>query len=633
MIPPFINIIGFIAINILLAYVLKECILSVLPTTISALALVLFALCLIRRLSWIDYFFMIAMVGIILSVYLFRRKIDWLKLRAVILDPSNIIIVGILLFVYIIARNRTAADWDELGVWAIEVKTMFYADGLSLPYMHTSIGYANYIPGQMLIEWWFCHLCPFKFNDSLMFYGYYSIYYFMIAPLTVCGNTQNKWRNVGRGIVMIPILFVIPSCFCIHEYSMLSVELLISAVFCALLYNLFDIQSHTKAYTRIQWIALSTLLVMLKMDAFLFLVIVYLTAFILIYMDRRTAEYRQNESGRTMIRARENFNYGILALGLGLSAMITLIWQMAVRYYHRYGGFSTHNVLNNLKDILGNIRLGSVGLDEDKMQYIRSFQEAVLHQPLHVYTTNFFDLTVISCVILIMVILYLVYKNIGFRNGKREYIVVNCIAVGSILVFLPMLLFMYMYIFRETQYFNPATMIKSLSRYMEPLLMGWSLSGLLICLNSKKTKLGIIVLALFLMCPSYTYMYSYFNELQLNTEKTKELYSQGREEFGEFFQGNEDYFGTDGQGRILFVYGGNGTDLNIRQFRYLTAPRSVYWLNYDDTDNFYEEIYNAAIEDVCGFIYFEQVPDNVVQAFVDEYHLNPLNDYLYEIYE
>lgn len=628
----FINIIGFIAINILLAYVLKERIMTILPITISALTLILFGLCLIRHLSWIDYFFVLTTVVVVLMGYFFRRKIDWIKLKAVVLDPNNIIIVGILLFVYVITWNRVVADYDELGVWAIEVKTMYYVDGLSLPNMHTSFEYANYLPGQMLIEWWFCHLSPSQFNEGLIFFGYFSIYYFIVTPLLVCRNSQSKWGvDLIRGLVMIPILFVIPSAFCVHEYSMLSVELPISAVFSALMYSLFDTKLYTKAYAGIKWIVLSMLLVLLKSDAVIFLVLVYFTAFILMYIDRKKAACEQNVHDEIMLRVREHLNYRILVLGLSLSAVTRLIWEMAVRYYHRSGGFTELRVLYGVKAVLETI-IGKVELAEDKIRYIRSFRETILHQPLHLDTTFFIDLTVISCVILIMLVLYLIYRNQGFKNGKWEYLTVNCIAFGSIVLFLLMLLFMYAYIFCEDQYFDPTRMIKSVSRYAEPLLLGWSLTGLLICMNNKKTKLGIIVLVLFLMCPSYTRVIKYFNDLESATASASKVYSQEHKEFNEFFREDEEVFGAAGQGRILFVYGGdNESTINIRLFRYLAAPRSVYWLDYDDTDNFQEILYNKAIENFCGFIYFEQVPEEVVQTFVNEYNLESRGDYLYEI--
>lgn len=628
-----INIIGFIVVNILLAYICKECIIAVLPISTSGLTIILFFLCLIRHLSWIDYFFLLTTAAVILMGYLFRKKIDWLKLKDLVFDINNIIIVGMLLFIYVVAWNRVAIDSDELGVWALEVKTMFYVDGLSLSNMHTSIDYANYIPGQMLVEWWFCHLSPSQFNEGLMYFGYYSIYYFMLGPLIVRRNTQHKWCNFAKGFLMIPVLFVLPSAFCVHEYSMLSVELLISAVFSALMYSLFDTQLHTKKYIRIQWIALSILLVLLKLNAALFLMLAYLTALVLVYMDRKSVKREQNESDRTMFCVREYLNYGILVLGLVFSAVTMLIWQVAVRYYHRYGVFSTHRVLDNLKDILNNIGMGNVELNEEKMQYISSFKETVLHQPLHWNTTNSLDLTVISCTILILLVLYCVYRNQGFRNGRQEYVIVNCIAVGSIALFLLMLLFMYLYIFREQQYFDPSKMIKSLSRYAEPLFLGWSLTGFLMCLNSKRVKLEITVLILFLLCPSYTRLDSYFNNLQSNVQNIQEYRSQMRQKFGEFFREDEAVFGVEGQGRILFVYGGDEepTFSGIRNFRYLAAPRSVYWLDYSDSDSFKEKIYNIASEYVCGFIYFEQIPEEFVQTIVNEYNLNPLGDYMYEI--
>lgn len=631
MITFLINMAGFTAMTILLAYVLKERILSVIPIMISGLALILFVLCLIRHLSWIDYFFILTTAAIIVVGCCFRKKIEWSRIKDIVFDPGNIVIAGIFLFIFIIAWNRLAADSDELGVWALEVKTMFYVDGLTLPDMHTSINFSNYIPGQMLVEWWFCHLTPRIFNDGLMYFGYYAIYYFILAPLFVCGGTRNRWRDFVGGLVMIPILFALPSIFSIHEYSMLSVELLTGAVFLALIYSLFDVRQYTKAYTGIRWIALSIFLVLLKSDAILFLLTAYLTAIVLIHMDRKNVMSEQNEGDTVLLRIREHLNYKILALGLSLSAAVILVWQVAVRYYNRQGSFTTHEILDKFGGILSNIGPGKGGLEGDQMQYMLSLRETVLHQPLHWTTTNFYDLTVVSCAILLALVLYLIYRNQGFRNGKQEYITVTCIAVISIALFTLMLLFMYMYIFRESQYFDPTIMIKSLSRYMEPLLFGWSLTGLLVCLNSKNKKLGMAVLFLFLMCPSYTCLYNYFHDLRLNRENVRATYWQGREDFSEFFRESDDFFGADGQGRILFVYGGKAASLYDKQLRYLAAPRSILWLDCDDTDNFQETIYDTAVEGVCGFIWFEQVPEDIIQNFINEYSVKPLGDYLYEI--
>lgn len=602
-----VNLIGVTIFTLWIAYCFKESIVNVLPISLAILTGLLFIFAMIRHLSWIDYCSAVVSIASMITVLWKVRKgcFDFKRLKKILTDPSFIAFLIAILLIVFFEKDRIVYSWDELGCWALEVKTLFFTDGFSLPGMHTTIGYAHYMPGQMLLGWWFCHMMPGQFNEGLMRVGYYIFFVAILAPIFSFGTSDKRLVAVLKGVLLTAILLILPSSVSIFEYGMLSVEFSQSALVGIMLYMIYARSTVKDKFGLYHWLACTYLLAMLKDSSVIFLGLIYTLAFVL---WRATRE----KYGRPLKD---------LVLGGGLSVITIYIWKMYVRLNARgiaYPG--THNSAQLLLRFLQD----PSGADEETLGYIRAFKESIIQYPLHIDRVWGLNLSVTGIVCLIVIMLYILYSRKIYDWGRKELLLTEVFAVGSITIYLLVILGMHMFYFRETQYLDAKTAMYSISRYMEPLFLGILLFFLLTCflkMRQKDQVIAIFIIILFSDLDLVRDNLIAYGHVQEDVIESRDKLLTERHGF---FEAIDSRLGKSGQGRILYVC--NNTDeINVRMFRYLSAPKAVTFLScvQYDRQGFLDRLSAEFNGDSIDFIYFDHLETTYIEG------LEILNDQLY----
>lgn len=602
-----VNLIGFMIFTLLIAYRSKKNIVNVFPISLAFLLGVLFILAMIRHLSWIDYCSGAVSIIIMIQVIWMMRNgdFDFKRLKKILADPSFVAFLTAVLLIVFFEKDRIIYSWDELGCWALEVKTLFFADGFSLPGMHTTIGYAHYMPGQMLFGWWFCHLMPGQFHEGLMRVGYYIFFVAVLAPAFSFITPGKIFATVLKGLLLTAVLLILPSSVSIFEYGMLSVEFSQSALVGIMLYMIYTRSDAKKESNRYYWLACTYILIMLKDSSVIFLGFIYTLAFVLWRATR-------GKYGRPLKD---------LVLGGGLSVITICIWKTYVRLNARGIAYpNTHNFARLLLRFLQN----PSGADEETLGYIRAFKDSIIQYPLHIERVWGLNFSVTGIVCFIVIMLYILYSRKIYDWGRKELLLTEVFAVGSIMIYLLVVLGMHMFYFRETQYLDAKTAMYSISRYMEPLFLGILVFLLLTCFLKMKRKDWIIAIFMIILFSDFATVWDCMIAYGPREENVIASKNKFLAERHGFFDAVNSRLGESGQGKILYVCN-NVDEFNIRMFRYLSAPRAVIFLNCAqyDRQGFLDRLAMECREDNTDFIYF----DHLEAAYIEG--LNILNDRLY----
>lgn len=602
-----ISFIGFILLTFVISYKFEENIIKILPISLAIFTNIIFILAMFRRLLWIDHIG--GIISIIIIVYfihqIYSKIFDWNLLKYLITEPSFIALAMSFLIVFSLEKGRIACNWDELGCWALEVKTLFLIDGFSLPQMHTIIEYAHYMPGQMIFEWWFCHLNPTYFHEGLMYVGYYLFFVIIMSPIFYFKTSSKKQMPVLKGILGTFILLALPSTVSIFEYGMLSVEFLQSALVGVMLYEIYNysfLNSHLALW---RWLAYSYLLIILKDSSLLLLFIIYMWALFL------------------WIFTKHKFGIPIknLVIGSSMSAIVVYIWKIYVQINNRG---KMYPKATNFIELLFQFLKNPSGADGQTLGYIKAFGEAILYYPLHINRTWGINLTVIEIVCFIATAIYIIYRLHIYDFGKKELLITESFSVIGIAVYLLMVLGMHMFYFRETQYLDAYYVMHSISRYVEPLFLGILLFLLLTCFLKMKWKSWLITICMIILSANLSTvkncLITYQPAKKSVLSQRKELIEKKRD----FFDAINGELEEKEQGRILYVCDNTG-DFNIRIFRYMLAPKAIYFLecNQIEKTNIRDTLLKLCETNSIDYIYF----DHIDPIYVG--HLNIMNNYLY----
>lgn len=556
-----LNILSFFLVNLYVAYNYKKRIVQALPVTVAIFVGVLFVLALSRCLSYIDYI-SVFIILLFLSIAAKKRKqIDFAFIKRIVTDCSFVLYVIVCIFLYFILKNRVAINWDELGCWALEVKTLYFVDGFSLPGFHTIDGYSDYLPGQMLILWWFVHLNKELFNEGLMFVGFYIFYltclFYLISDLLKTWN-QKYLISLLLGVFLFFSFLILPSAISFLNYEMLCVELLQSSIVGTIVYRFYKIYQESKidSFDSISFIALSFLLITLKDSSFILILLILLWGY-LIFSSRN----------------KNVFKNSFLIKGCIICIIFVIAWRLFVVYngrkIRRKSVFSDN--LNQLFFEQNDLFI------TDSIKYVRSFLSSIIDYPLHISDCLGLDLNVLSSIFLISFLFFYIAKQNKFSNRITVISIFMPIAIN--VFYFAIVLFMHVFFFREDQYFNPETMMFSINRYCEPLILG--LLFVAISLFAKNNIFNLFIAVCFILMIS-----------DLNTVK-KWLITYPTEEYSCSIKDNlnkeNSYFfdrisELDPQRayRILFIK--DSKDLHIRFVRWFSSPNAIYFLDKNNSD-------------------------------------------------
>lgn len=586
----FFNIVAFFLVNLFVAYRYRKQIVQVLPISFAIFVGILFLLAIARCLSYVDYI----SVSFILFCFCFvikrRKHIDFSFIKTIITDYSFVLFIFVCILLFYLLKDRAATNWDELGCWALEVKTLFFVDGFSLAGFHTIDGYSDYLPGQMLILWWFVHLDKISFNESLMFVGFYIFYlstiFYLINDLLKNWNC-NYSISLLLGAVLIFTFLILPSVISSLNYEMLCVELLQSSLLGSILYRFYSVNKdkNFNSFDSISLISLSFLLITLKDSSFILLILTLLWGSFI--FPSCPQKFYKN---RTII------------IGAVVCSIFVLAWRLFVVYNGR------------------KIRRKSVFLDNfnqlfyehddlfvlDSIKYVKSFFSSIMDYPLHLTDCLGPDLTVLSVILLIVTLFLLVAKQNGF---SKKYTAISIfMVIGTNSVYFLLVLFMHVFFFREDQYFNPYTMMLSINRYCEPLILGILIAVISLFIRNKIFNLFIAV-CFILLTSDLTTVKSWLINYP-NVEYSQSIRSKINKENCYFFDRISE-LNAQRPYRILFIQ--DSKDLHIRFIRWFSSPNAIYFLTPKDDAVLEEQLKINLNENEYDYYFFNN------NIFVDKY--------------
>lgn len=592
-----IGFIGFLLLCVIVAYKFNEKFVTVFPVCIGIWIFILYILAFFQKLYWIDYIG--GGVFLFMVFYIISRKDDFKKKKALILCNSTFVMLIIYLLLWFINKNRMAWSGDELGVWAIEVKSLFFVNGFADKYKNVALGYGDYHPGQMLFEWWICHFNSQKFNEGLMYVGYNFLYAsFLMPTLGILDKRKNKGTLILDGIIIFGLIMLLPSCVDILSYNFLSVELLISVIYANLLYIAMEKPDNNNFYCLKTTVYLF-LLMLLKNTSIIYALLFLILIFILKHKDK----------GITCINGK---SFAFMFLG---SCIPIAIWKIYCRIWDRTNYFTTTSE-NLLKDMVNN----TFQFSPNTRPLVCSFFKSLFVEPLHSDKTIFLDMSVILCVILTICLLYFAFKK-DKDSVKRRVIIAHYLL--SVVVLLTGLLFMHVFIFQEPQYMSTSNMIYSISRYVEPIFLGNIVFAFMIIIDGcknmerKMTDILFVIIPIFI-CANYGTLYHQI----INYSPLKESILTERTEVSnqniELVREIED---RKIFGRVLYVVNNDEyfDSMAQRRLSYIVSPASIVYQFVDmaivEKEQNYSDILWMINKNNCQYVFFKGISEEYLDLF------------------
>lgn len=596
-----INIGGFLFLCFILSWYYKENIVTILPYSTGILIFLLYILAFFQKLNRINSINVcLILLGLILLI---KNKTAFHYIQNEICSTSFAIMLTTYVIIFLCVKNKMITHPDELRVWGIEVKSIYFTNGFADKHKFTALGYADYFPGQMLFEWWTCHFSPNEFHEGLIYVGYYWLYVTFLMPILKFIEPQNKHYTALVGIIWTILILLFPGVAGTFGYTFLSAELLISVAFAYCLFQYIETQKHRNAFSIFNLIFCTMQLAMFKETGILYALLSLFFGFVIL----------AGKKERYFLRNVDVIGHkGIMLISIA-SSIPVIIWKIYCKVFERKKYFDdiTNNLITSLSE-------HNYQIDENADLYINSFFQALINVPLHEDKTIFLDMTVVLCISLILCLIVYIYKKryLTYKESKRIclfYII--SFALSSIA-----LLYMHIFIFREEPYLNTAIMVISISRYLGPMFLGF-LAFLFYFLLSNDTQLSehrrntILCMGIILLCTNYKNAYAAtFNyRSSLDTIKTeRENIIQNYDDIFKELQITDSAFGS----RILYLESVDSSE-DILLFRYLVAPSSLFLQRIasdKNIDTFKDDIKFDVVNNHCEYIFFDDIGINYLTA-------------------
>ena len=438
--------------------------------------------------------------------------------------------------------------------------------------MHTTIGYADYYPGQMLILWWFTHLQPHYFNEGLMYVGYYIFYICIVFEgiSEILDNTKIRYTfpRICFGVTCCMFLLFLPSTVSVFEYKMLSVELLQSATVGAMIYKMFRNAANTTVdwIDHIKWISLSIILMSLKDSSVVFLFITFIWGIVL-----------------NIVSHKRYITFVDLCGGILGSIIVAVTWKSFVNANGRATiGERSSRFISAINELLNN-RDGDFA--NESFGYVTSFIKSIKEQPLHLSRGFGLDLSVKGVITLSFILFIVIYIKGYYDLSKLELIASIICASTSIVFYLLVILSMHIFFFRETQYLDDHIMMMSISRYCEPLILGLLLFFVLPFLTHGSPGIQAAVLIGILFFSEYSCMKNGLWGYRENVTQTLAHRQEIESSYSGLMQGATGARKKE-QGRIIILFDNNNNNIlsDQRNISYMMAPKSVSFMAVSNDD-------------------------------------------------
>ncbi len=442
-----INILGFLSLCCILSWRGDEALVSCAPVAAALWILGLYVLALFRLLVLVDF---ICVLLLLLCLYLFYRRHGkgWFRaLSRLLLSPSALALYTVLLVAFLLLRGILITNRDDLGCWALEVKSITYFGGFAPKAQHASILYGSYYPGVTLFRWWTGHIASAYF-DGMMVVGSAWLFVLLLAPMFTLLRCPRPLAPFF-GIAIAGILLLLPSSIDIMCYMNLCAELPMSAAFAGLLFTAF----HSEEKQRPQLLA-----------SYFFCLFFFKAAGIVFALSLLVLLMLIIRGGYMLLPGRSAPRAQILGLArLSLPCLLpSLSWHLFCAIMGRSDYFTLS---------VPTAEAAPAGFwDSYGGPYLESLFRGFFTYPLHVVEDAVIDLSAFAIVLMFLALCLLAaWRLPRLRREFRAYSL-YIIAV-AVLLFWGLYL-VHCFVFREDAYFSPEYMCYTVSRYGLPFFLG-----------------------------------------------------------------------------------------------------------------------------------------------------------------
>lgn len=563
-----LNIAAFLGLSAALACRYKDRLVNVIPISTAMLILVLLALALFRALYLID---VIAGCTLIACAVFFVRafgKGSGRELLRVLFSPSSAAFCCIVLLAFAFLRNACVISRDDLGCWAIEVKSIFFYNGFAPKFRNAAYSFGLYFPGTSLFRWWTCHLFG-GVNDGLLFVGSWWLLIFLAAPLLACCQ---------YGIVFAPaaafagslLFLLLPGTIDYISYASICTEPAMGAAFAGALAALFK-KKESGSIPRLA--AYLFMLCFFKASGMFFALVVLLFCFIYARAGRSESVNAGEDTALldSLTPPCELLRAAVCFVPTGIWYVYCLIMQRGNYYTASMEAMNEYGAA----------------------PFLKSFIRGLLFEPAHFTHDGIFDLP-LAAVLLILALMALIGWRTGLLKGRKYRILAGYAGV-IIAVYFIALLAVHCFVFREYGYLEATYMALSTAHYGLPIFFGAMLFLLYSMLSAAKSRFRQIsvlaaALAFAVSCTCLWTVYYRFIDTSGGKAQCDGANSVLAAQYGGLLaqaQGNE-------EGRCLFIYGSSldMQDTARARLQYLAAPCSVVTFELDtESENIDSRLY------------------------------------------
>ncbi|MCM1237352.1 MAG: hypothetical protein NC489_45380, partial [Ruminococcus flavefaciens] len=466
-----VNITAFLICLLYLSYVWEKKLVEVLPVLACILIFVLYALALIRHLSFIDILSFAAIAAFLIWFVKSNKekRMDFTKDSLNNMTQVSFITALILIVLVIICTShRVVTWWDDLNFWATDVKSIYYLDGFASKYGNVSPEFGDYPPAGQLFKWYFLHFNPRTFNEGLAFAGYYTMNIIFMLPLL----RHLKGKNVIMMFLVALSLWLLPSIADTFGYYGFCADLTLACVYGGFLFAVMDKKSADADrgkdgnfyYARLALYL--GVLVLIKSVGFIwaafglvFFVVYRIGAKDSVKGGILNAAGAYGRDGRYAHRKWSVGNLAVFASPLIMGGS----WMVFCLVMRR--------VTRTTATAVKYITTDEYGLSGYMGDYAKAFINAFVKLPLHQEKSGLINLTPLAFYMCICLIVILFYRR-GLMPEKQGRIVL-LFSIISGAVFYGMIFIAHITIFaNETQYLEPLGMIMSIERYGAPFTIG-----------------------------------------------------------------------------------------------------------------------------------------------------------------
>ena len=131
---------------------------------------------------------------------------------------------------------------DDAGYWALEVKSLWYFNGLVGAQEHLALAFGTYLPGMQLLQWWAMHAMG-TWSEPALYATLFISYAAFLLPL-LDGISWRQWWAIP---LMLAGMLAFPVWGNAFSYTILSVDTVLALCFGYALARIWRLRPHDRA--------------------------------------------------------------------------------------------------------------------------------------------------------------------------------------------------------------------------------------------------------------------------------------------------------------------------------------------------------------------------------------------------